>query len=211
MAFVLTYNSGVLQLQNYFERTTDDEFNAAIPTFFTFALNEISADLKNLGLGLYGNFNYNVGSPLIQKPGDWRSTISLTYTDALGNRIVLEKRLYEYARFFWPNETLTGPPKYYSDYDFNNYCITPTPPESYNGQLSYFATLLPLDTVRQTNWATQYAPQLLYNKLMKWGAKFCRQDDRVQLFEADSQACLQSLETENVVRKFDRTSKGDLA
>lgn len=210
MAFVLTYNSAVSSLINYFERN-DQEFLDAIPSFFTFAINKISASLKALGLEIIANFSTTISSNVLQKPSYYRSSISIELIDSNGNINILQKRLLEYCRMYWPNESNKGQPIYYGDIDYNNLLLVPTPDQVYQCRLNYFATLSYLDENNQTNWATEFAPQLLFKALLREGAIFTRADERLAVFDKEYEAELNSLIVENKVRKFDRTSQGDLA
>ena len=210
MAFVLTYNSAVATLINYFERD-DQEFLDAIPSFFTFAINKISANLKALGLEVVANFSTTIDSNVLQKPSYYRSAISIELIDPEGNIIILQKRLLEYCRMYWPNESNTAQPEFYADLDYNNLLLVPTAGLVYQCRLNYFATLSYLDVNNQTNWATEYAPQLLFKALLREGILFTRQDERMPILDKEYNDELQSLTLENKVRKYDRTSQGDLA
>jgi hypothetical protein len=52
-------------------------------------------------------------------------------------------------------------PRFYADYQYENYLIVPTPAEQYPFEVSYYERPIPLSNSVQTNWTTQYAPQLL--------------------------------------------------
>lgn len=204
MAFVATYNSLYQNILNYANRN-DLRFQDAIPTFFTLALNRMSRDLKTLGLDFFATYNFTIATPVVTKPADWRATLFMNYGSGTNNntRNILLPRSIEYMRLYWPDDSVTAPPVYYGDYNYQNWLICPTPDQSYPAEVGYFATLAPLDENNQTNWATNYAPDALLKAIQIEYSIFLQNYSDVATYTDAYNTALQSLISENVVRKTD--------
>lgn len=207
MAEAMTYTSLVTDLESYLERT-DANAVAQIPRFIMLAENTLATELKILGFQGVVTGVFPTTQPTIPKPAYWRDNISFNYTDADGNRVELLPRSYEYCRNFWPNPSLQGNPRFYSDYNFDNFLIVPTPVSALNFELLYHARIQPLDGTNSTNWLTANAPQLLLSasmveactwtknntELAKWQAKYDRQ---LAAFNAEDRNRMEDRTTEN--------------
>jgi len=164
---VMTYNSLVEQITNYLNRTDTSTINE-IPKFIYQAEQKICRETKNIGLEQYVVSNFIPGTSVYPKPGRWRRNITLNYGTGGGqnnfrNQIYLRK--YEYIRSYWPDSTILGPPLYYSDYAYTNFLVAPTPDQAYPFELAYLELPALLTAAQQTNWITNYAPDLLFYML----------------------------------------------
>lgn len=206
MSYVATFNSLSASLLAYQNRN-DDRFIAAIPSFFAFAIQRMSRDLKTLGLDCFATFQFNFGnSPILEKPSDWRATLYLKYFTGQGNTVsnLLLPRSKPYLDLYWPDNSLKAPPKYYADYDYTHFYIAPNPDQAYDGELGYFATLSPLDENNQVNWATKYAPDTIFKALQIEANIFLQNYADVEFFTNAYNASMQKLVEENIVRKLDQ-------
>lgn len=153
----LTYDSLVTDIQAYADRT-DAPFTTQIPRFIMLAENRIAAQVRGLGLRQVVTGEMLADEHTIAKPARWRETISFCYGPT---RKFLKLRTYEYCRAYWPDETQVSEPLFYADYDYEHYLVVPTPASNYNFELIYHERPVPLSSDNQTNWTTEYAPQLL--------------------------------------------------
>jgi hypothetical protein len=203
-ASVMTYDSLVENIQGYLERT-DDATVQKIPLFIMLAEQVIASELKFLGNINVVNSAMTANANIIQKPARWHKTVSMNITVG-GVRQPVLLRKYEYLREYWPNETLTGTPSFYCDYNYDNWLVAPTPDTNYSFEVLYYQRLQPLDSTNQTNWLTIYAPQaLLYGSLLQ-AMPWLKNDDRMPMWKAEYQAIIQTLKTEDVQRIGDRQS-----
>ena len=201
-ASVMTYDSLVENIQSYLERT-DAATLDKIPLFIMLAEQVIAAEIKFLGNLTVNTSTMTTGSNVIDKPARWHKTVSMNVTVA-GERQPVLLRKYEYLREYWPNPTSTDVPKFYCDYDYTHWMVAPTPSEDYNFEVLYYERVQPLDSSNQTNWFTIYAPQaLLYGSLLQ-AMPFLKNDDRVPMWQAQYQAIMQTLMTEDKLRIADR-------
>ena len=144
-----------------------------------------------------------IGQFIIDKPARWHKTVSMNVI-VNGERQPVLLRKYEYLREYWPDQTQTSAPLYYADYDYTHWIVAPTPAAAYSFEVLYYDRNQPLDSTNQTNWFTIYAPQaLLYGTLLQ-AMPFLKNDDRIPMWQAQYQAIMQTLKTEDITRIGDR-------
>lgn len=201
-AAVMTYDSLVENIQSYLERT-DQATLEKIPLFIMLAEQVIASDIKFLGNLNVVTSQMTLGNPIIPKPARWHKTVSMNVTqDSKKNPVLLRK--YEYLREYWPDDTQKELPKFYCDYNYDNWLVAPTPDVAYNFEVLYYERVQPLDSTNQTNWFTIYAPQaLLYGSLLQ-AMPFLKNDERMPMWKSEYQAIIQTLKTEDVQRIGDR-------
>ena len=201
-AVVMTYDSLVENIQSYLERT-DTATLDKIPTFIMLAEQVIAAEIKFLGNLNVAQSGFVASEPTIQKPARWHKTVSMNVT-VDGKRQPVFLRKYEYLREYWPDDSQTGIPKFYCDYNYDTWLVAPTPSDTYSFEVLYYERPQPLDSTNQTNWFTIYAPQaLLYGSLLQ-AMPFLKNDERTPMWQAQYQAIMQTLKAEDIQRIGDR-------
>lgn len=203
MAEALTYTSLLSDIQEYAERN-DDPFVTQIPRLIMQAENRLAREAKQLGTQRYvtGNLSGNT----LEKPVRWNETLSFSITTASGTKF-LRYRTLEYLRVYWPNAATTDEPAFYADYGYEHFLIAPTPSSAYAFQLAYYERPDPLGTENETNWYTQYAPDVLLNACMVEAQTFLKRPELLQMWMAQYDRSLQSLIGTSMERKNgDRTS-----
>lgn len=201
-AAAMTYDSLVSDISLYLERTDADTL-AQIPNFIMLAEQVLANEIKFLGNLITNTSTMTANDGTITKPARWRKTVSMNITVA-GVRQPVLLRKYEFLRNFWPNNTQTGTPAYYADYDYNHWLVAPTPDQAYSFEVLYYQRVQPLDSSNQTNWFTIYAPQaMLYGSLLQ-AMPFIKNDDRIGMWKAQYDSIVNSLKSEDVSRLADR-------
>lgn len=199
---VMTYDSLVADIQTYAERN-DAPFVNQIPRFIMLAENRIASEIRGLGLVkvVSSRFEGNV----IKKPARWRENVNMI---ALVNSktVIMKERTYEYCRVFAPDASVTGVPRFYADYGYEHWFIAPTPSSDYQFEASYFERPEPLSSINQTNWTTQYAPQLILYAALLEAQPFLKNDDRVATFQGFYTGAGTAVTNEAKRRAFDRSS-----
>jgi hypothetical protein len=204
-ASVMTYDSLVENIQSYLERS-DTATLEKIPLFIMLAEQVIASEIKFLGNLTVVESAMTPNNPIITKPSRWHKTVSMNVTDELGKKYPVFLRKYEYLREYWPDETQTDLPKFYCDYNYDNWLVAPTPATNYTFEVLYYERVQPLDSTNQQNWFTAYAPQaLLYGSLLQ-AMPFLKNDDRIPMWQAQYSAIMQTLKAEDVQRIGDRQS-----
>lgn len=212
MAYTLTYDTLYNSILAYLERN-DQNLRDAIPGFIFLGQRRITNDLKSLVSEQYVVGNMTAGSAVIQKPAGWVNTITFNFGigDSNNTRKQLLLRTYEYCTNYWPNDTLTGEPEFFSDYGYNNFRITPTPDENYPFELCFLGVPPMIDSENQTNIITDRVPHLLEFACLEEAMIFIKDDERIQFFNQKYVGALQSLQNEDQLRYADRATNRSIA
>jgi len=201
-SWVMTYDSLTYYVLQYLERSDQATINA-IPTFITLAEFEIAQEIKTLGQLQVAESAMTIGNPIIAKPARWRKTVSMNITDSTGNRTPVLLRKYEYLTNYWPNNTETSTPLFYSDTDWDHWYVAPTPDKSYSFEVLYYERIAPLSSTNQTNWLTQNAPTAMLFGTLLQAMPFLKNDQR-QIFQQKYLEAIKSLKDEDISRIPDR-------
>lgn len=195
----MTYDSLVSDISNYAERD-DAPFIDQIPRFISLAENRIASESKPLGFvrTVTGNINNNI----LAKPVRWRRTKNFCLIVG-ADRKYLYNRSYEFLRKYWPDVTQQDEPYYYADYDYEHFFVVPTPDMAYQFELQYYELPEPLSAVNQTNWTTQYAPQLILFASLLEAMPFLKLPERIPEFQALYDRALAAVTKEDQLRAID--------
>jgi len=210
----MDYNSLVAQIKAYANRN-DDLFNAQIPNFINQGINRIYNEAKNIGFQQATNgLNINAGNNFVDKPLNWKETISFQITKGTTSTFLLP-RSYEFCINYWPVSATQAFPMFYADYSLpqqnvgnGEFFIAPTSDGIYPYVITYLG--LPLfNAMNPTNFLTDRFPNLLLYSCMTEAAPFLKDDERVPVFESYYNRALQNINRETTERYTDRTSKRD--
>lgn len=211
MPAAMTYNTLLDDLRVYLERgatlATDPTVYQQLPSLVTLAQRRLSRELKIQGTVTVVSSTLTIGVVAVAKPDRWRETVSMRIGTGSGYNTTKEvyPRSYEYMRVFWPNQTTTGEPRFYADYDYSNWFIAPTPDVAYPYEVIYYEQPIFLDDGNQTNWYTEYAPDaLLYASLLE-SAPFLKNDEQIKVWESFLGRSIASLNGEDIRQIVDRS------
>ena len=210
MATTTTFTTLKEDIRRYLERgftlASDAIVYEQIPRLINLAERRIARELKVEGLINVVTSTMQVGLAVYPKPDRWRTTVSFNY--GIDNQYTqLFPRSYEYVRSYWPNRDETGQPLFYADYDYNNWIVSPTPDQAYPFEVLVYQLLPLLDDSNQTNWLTEYAPQvLLYASLLE-ATPFLKNDERIQVWQSMYDRSAQALNGEDLSKILDRSAR----
>jgi len=212
----VTYNSLISQISATLDRT-DDSTIEQIPNFISLAEQTACRLSKTIGFEQYvtGFFGESPGVPgdmsVMAKPARWRRTISFNFGTGTDNnaRTPLLLRSYEYLRQYWPDPTQTAPPQYYADYGYFNFLIAPTPDAQYPFELAYLELPPPISPTNQTNWLTNYAPDVLFYGALIEAIPYLKDDERIPVWQSKYDKAMASLNQQDDWRKVDRSNNRD--
>lgn len=190
----------------------DTEVYDQLPTLINLAERNIARGLKILGtqnvvVSLPPTGGLVAGTSVYQKPDRWRSTVSMNFGAGSNqnSRRPIFPRSYEYCRAYWPDSDERGEPEFYCDYDWNHWLVVPTPVDTYPWEILYYQQPPFLDSVNQTNWLSELAPDaLLYRTLLEC-APFLKNDERIQTWQGLFNAAMALLDGEDIQRIIDRS------
>jgi hypothetical protein len=197
MPTTMTFQSLTNDVQAYLERGTvqDPIVYNQIPELINFAERRIATELKVVGFIVPAVFTMQAGLAVYAKPDRWRQTVSMNVGSAATGTSVrnpMFPRSYEYIRAYWPDDTQTllsttgtaGPPKFYADYNYQNTIVAPTPDAAYPAELVYYEQPALLDATNNTNWITQYQPNLLLYATLLECSPFLKKDERIAVWQS---------------------------
>ena len=196
----LTYNSLLTDIATYAERN-DDPFITQIPRFVMLAENRIASEVHSLGFQRVVTGVLTSGNQMLVKPERWRETKSFFLTES---NTYLQERTLEYCRLFGAASSST--PRYYADYDYEHYFLAATPSSALAFELKYHERPEPLSDGNQTNWTTQYAPQLLLYATLLEAQPFLKLPERISEFQALYDRAVQAIAGEDVYRAKDKSA-----
>ena len=162
----MTYTSLKNDVQTWAENTGTD-FTNQLDTFIDNTQQKLSREIDPVG------FNENVNSTMIQ--GDRFVNLPTAVEPMLFNYVeivvssntkYLELKTLEFIKEYWPDNSLQGEPKYFTNFDDERLYVAPTPDQNYVIKIGYQGKINPLSNTNTTNWYTQNASDaLLYGCL----------------------------------------------
>lgn len=212
MATTTTFTTLKEDVQRYLERGatmgTDPIIVEQLPRLINLAERRIARELKVQGFSTVVTGTLSAGQSVYPKPDRWRDTVSMNIGTGAGNttRKQLFTRAYEYVRQYWPDETLTGEPQFYADYDYTHWVFAPTPDADYPFEILYYELPPLLDDSVQSNWLTEYAPQLLLYGTLLEATPFLKNDERIPVWQAMYDRAAAMLNGEDLAKVLDRNA-----
>jgi hypothetical protein len=199
MAVVMTYDSLVLNVQQYMERN-DADFIAQIPNLIALAESAIAAELKTYLQLTVVETTLAANQVVLNKPARWRKTTSIKVN---GQPMLLRSQDY-IAQY--QAESSPGKPLYYGEYDYNNWAIAPAPDQSYPVEIIYYSEIQPLDLSNQQNLFTRECPQAMLFGTLLQAQGYLKALDKLPVWQQYYKDSLESLKKEDNSRRIDRNT-----
>jgi hypothetical protein len=182
-----------------------------IPSLINLAERDIVTTLKILGFLNPVNGTMTAGVSVYPKPDRWRATASINIgvgDPALDEqeRTPIFPRSYEYCNDYWPNRALEDQPEFYSDYDYSHILVVPTPDQDYPFEWNYWQQPPLLDETNQTNWLTDFAPNLLLYGTLVQSFPFLKDGPWKEQWKGMYGDELSAVNTQDLQRVIDRTT-----
>jgi len=163
-----TFDSLKQAIQDYTENS-EVTFVNNLPIFIRTAEERI---LKSVQLNLFMRNQQGTmtsGNRFLGAPSDFLAPFSLTLTSN-SEKEFLEFKDLSYIESFHPNETETGKPRYYAQFDVGNFILAPTPNADYDVEVQYLfrPASLTSGAGTATSWLSENAElSLLYGSLVE--------------------------------------------
>ena len=113
--------------------------------------------------------NMTANNQYLALPSDYLAPFSLSFTSGNNKEFVLFKDV-NFVQSFNPNGATAGAPRYYAQFDIDNFILGPTPDAAYAVELHYFYRPASLTSVgdNNTTWlSTNASVALLYGSLIE--------------------------------------------
>jgi hypothetical protein len=209
----LTFTQLQANLVSYLERgsSLDPIVNSMLPTLINQAERRISREIKVLGFVRTVQSSFSIGVWTLAKPDRWRETVSWNYgstTNAAGTPNAIWTPIFprslEYVRNYNRDISVPNPPKFFADYDYQHWCVAPTPDQNYPFEILYYEMPALLDATNGTNWLTAYVPELLTYASLLECEPFLKNDERIPVWQAMFDRTLAAVNKEDPRRIIDR-------
>lgn len=164
-----TYAQLKQAIQDYTEND-ETSFVNNLPIFIRQAEERI---LKNVQLSLFrknASGSFTNASKYLACPSDFLAPFSMSFTNASGEQEFLQFKDVDFVQTFNPDATSTGNPRYYAQFDVDNFIVAPTPNSGYTVELHYFyrPNSLTAGSDSGTTWLSENAQTaLLYGSLIE--------------------------------------------
>jgi hypothetical protein len=164
----MTYGELKQAIQDY---TENDEttFVNNLPLFIRLAEERI---LKSVQLNLFQKNQFGTmttGNQYLAAPSDFLAPFSLSI-DVSGDAEFLLFKDLDFVQTYTPDPTTTGQPKYYAQFDVDNFILAPTPNANYTVDIHYLyrPTSITAGADSGTSWLSTNAEiSLLYASLIE--------------------------------------------
>lgn len=149
---------------------TETSFVNNLPLFIRAAEERI---LKGVQLQFFRKnaaANLTSGNKYLACPNDFLAPYSLGYTDGENDKVFLQFKDVNFIQEAYVDPADTGAPRYYAQFDINNFIIGPTPNGNYGIELHYFYRPVSLTAGNDagTTWLSTNAElTLLYGALVE--------------------------------------------
>lgn len=181
----------------------------SLPDFIYQAEQRICRESKNIGLEIYVSGNLNPEVAVMVKPARWRRSLTLGVWEENGKYHQLFVRNYEFLRAYTSAQKVSALPKYYGDYGYEAMLLSPTPDQAYKFEYGYLQLPTPLSPENQTNWLTDYAPDVLFYAILLEAIPFLKNDERIPVWQSAYARGLASLNQQDDARQNDRASNDE--
>lgn len=158
-----TYGQLKQALQDYLE-SSETTFVNNLPLFIRMSEERI---LKSVQLSLFrknATANATVGNQYLAAPSDFLAPFSLSYMGDNNDKVFTEFKDVSFIQEYNPDASTTGAPKYYAQFDNDNFILSPTPNDDYQMELHYFyrPTSLTAGSDSGTTWLSINAELTLF-------------------------------------------------
>ena len=164
-----TYAQLKQAIQDYTEND-ETSFVNNLPLFIRLSEERI---LKSVQLSFFrknATAATSANNQYLTRPSDFLAPFSLSLAGADGDKFFVEFKDPSFVQTYTPDETTIGAPKYYAQFDVDNFLLGPTPDAQYTAELHYFyrPNSLTIGTDSGTTWLSENAElALLYGSLIE--------------------------------------------
>lgn len=164
----MTYGELKQAIQDYTEND-ETSFVNNLPLFIRLAEERI---LKSVQLNLFQKNQFgtmSTGNEYLTAPSDFLAPFSLSI-DVSGDKEFLLFKELDFVQTYNPDATTTGQPKYYAQFDVDNFILAPTPNANYTVDIHYLyrPASLTAGADSGTSWLSTNAEiTLLYGSLIE--------------------------------------------
>jgi|TARA_R110000822_G_scaffold94872_2_gene217272 hypothetical protein len=190
-----TYDQLKTAIQDYTENT-ESSFVTNLPVFIRLTEERI---LKQVQLSLFRKNSTafaTLGNEYLAAPSDFLAPFSMSFLNASSEKVFLEFKDVNFIQTYNANSATTGDPKYYAQFDVDNFILGPAPSAASQMELHFFYRPVSLTAGAGggTTWlSTEAQLCLLYGCLVEAYTFMKGEPDLQQLYSVRFQEALTAL------------------
>tara|TARA_Y100001938_G_scaffold139212_1_gene205763 strand:- start:289 stop:951 length:663 start_codon:yes stop_codon:yes gene_type:complete len=161
----ITHSNFLTQIRNYTEVGNNVLTDAIIQDFIRNVELDVAGKVDYDDLRKYATSTTTANNRYISLPADLMIIRSVQIIDSSNNRTFLEKRDTSFISEFAPNDSTTGTPKYFANWDDFNILIAPTPGSAVTVQINYIIDPPEFTSTNNTFLSTYQESMLLHGVL----------------------------------------------
>jgi len=160
----ITHSAFLTQVRNYTEVDSNVLSDSLLDQFIRNVELEIAGAVDYDDLRKYSTSTTTASNRYVSMPADLLILRSVQIISS-NVRDFLEKRDTSFISEYAPNDTVTGQPKFYANWDETNILLAPTPDQAYTIQINYIKDPPHFDSSTNTFISTHQEALLLYGVL----------------------------------------------
>ena len=166
----ITFANFLTQVRDYTEVNSNVLTDSIIQNFIRGVELDIAGKVDYNDLRKYATSNFTAGNRYVSLPNDAIIIRSVQVIDSSNNRTFLEKRDTSFISEYSPNDSTTGTPKYYANWEDNVQqgaviLVAPTPANADIVQVNYIKTPPEFTSTTNTFVSTNQESMLLHGVL----------------------------------------------
>jgi len=202
----ITYSDFLTQVRNYTEVDNNVLTDSILDQFIRNTELDIAGAVDYDDLRKYSTSNFTVGNRYVSLPADLLVLRSVQVIDSSNNRTFLEKRDTSFISEFAPNDSTTGVPKYYANWEDNVQTgpvilVAPTPAAASTVQINYIKDPPHFDSSTNTFISTHQEALLLYGVLKEAYSYLKGPDDLYKLYSDRYNQSIQAFALQQMGRR----------
>ena len=177
----ITHANFLTQVRNYTEVDSNVLSDTILDQFIRNTELDIAGQVDYDDLRKYANSNTTSGNRFVSMPAD---LLILRSVEIISSNVrdFLEKKDTSFIAEFAPNETVTGTPKYFANWDETNILLAPTPNAAFDIQINYIKVPRLFDSSTNTFLSQHQEAMLLYGVLKEAFSFLKGPDDLYKLY-----------------------------
>ena len=196
----ITYSDFLTQVRNYTEVDNNVLTDSILDQFIRNTELDIAGAVDYDDLRKYSTSNVTTGNRYVVMPADLLilRSVQIINSDV---RDFLEKRETSFISEYAPNDTVTGQPKYYANWDETNILLAPTPDSTYTIQINFIKDPPHFDSSTNTFLSEHQEALLLYGVLKEAYSYLKGPDDLYKLYSDRYNQSIQAFALQQMGRR----------
>ena len=196
----ITYSDFLTQVRNYTEVDSNVLTDSILDQFIRNTELDIAGAVDYDDLRKYSTSNVTTGNRYVVMPADLLilRSVQIINSDV---RDFLEKRETSFISEYAPNDTVTGSPKYYANWDETNILLAPTPDSTYTIQINFIKDPPHFDSSTNTFLSQHQEALLLYGVLKEAYSYLKGPDDLYKLYSDRYNQSIQAFALQQMGRR----------